>query len=45
MDRVQLTLRIPEEIYEALEKISRDSGLNMTCLIKSILYHSYLKMN
>ena len=45
MKKTQITLRIPEEVYKALEKMSKDSGLNISCLIKSILYYNYLKKN
>ena len=43
MDKIQLTLRIPSEVYEALERMGKASGLNISCLIKSILYYNYLK--
>lgn len=43
MKKTQITLRIPREVYEALERMGRDSGLNISCLIKSILYYNYLK--
>ena len=33
MDRVQLTLRIPEEIYEALEKEAREKNISVNELI------------
>ena len=29
MDRVKLTLRIPEEIYEALEKEAREKNISV----------------
>lgn len=41
MDRVKLTLRIPEEIYEALEKISADFGIGLNQLIIIALLFRY----
>ena len=43
MDEKQTTLRIPKDLYAALNKIAEESGLNISGVIKLILYCSYLK--
>lgn len=41
MDKVQMTLRIPEEIYEALEKMNIELGIGITQLIIIALLFRY----
>ena len=42
-DRKQLTLRLPDELYGALEKISNETGLSVTSLLFISMWNNVLK--
>lgn len=41
MNKTQITLRIPEEVYKALERMSIDFGIGITQLIAIALLFRY----
>lgn len=44
MERKQITLRVPEEVYEALKKISDELDIRLQALIVIALWKSFKRL-
>lgn len=45
MEREQTTLRLPVDLYTALERISKQSGLTISALLKAAIWMHVLSLS